>query len=187
MASPTLEAADLSQVYDILIIGGGNAALCAAMTAGRDGRKILILEAAPKEFRGGNSRHTRNLRYLHDAGNKYLTGPYREDEFWDDLWQVTEGSTDERLARLTIRESADVGEWMEARGCRFQPALKGTLNLSRTNAFFLGGGKALMNAYYHTAVKMGIKIAYDSEVLDLNILDGRFLSAGFQPKYITQR
>ena len=186
MVSPSLEAADLSQVYDILIIGGGNAALCAAMTAGRDGRKILILEVAPKEFRGGNSRHTRNLRYLHDAGNEYLTGPYREDEFWDDLWQVTEGSTDERLARLTIRESADVGEWMEARGCRFQPALKGTLNLSRTNAFFLGGGKALMNAYYHTAVKMGIKIAYDSEVIDLNILDGRFLSAEVMSNGYTQ-
>ncbi len=177
MVSPSLDTAELSQVFDILIIGGGNAALCAAMTAGRDGRKILILEAAPKEFRGGNSRHTRNLRYLHDAGNEYLTGPYREDEFWDDLWQVTEGNTDERLARLTIRESADVGEWMEARGCRFQPPLKGTLNLSRTNAFFLGGGKALMNAYYRTAIEMGIEIAYDSEVLDLNISDGRFLSA----------
>ena len=57
----------------------------------------------------------------------------------------------EPLARLAIRTSEECLPWMEAHGVRFQPSLSGTLSLSRTNAFFLGGGKALVNAYYRTA------------------------------------
>jgi len=148
---------DLSESFDVIVVGGGNAALCAAMTARHGNAKVLLLESAPKHFRGGNSRHTRNLRYLHDSGNDYLTGPYHEDEFWDDLLRVTGGKTNEQLARLTIRESANLGKWMEEHGCRFQPPLSGTLHLSRTNAFFLGGGKTLMNAYYATAYELGVE------------------------------
>ena len=173
--SPSVKSS--AKHFDILVIGGGNAALCAAMTARESGMNVLVLESAPKEFRGGNSRHTRNLRYLHEKGNIYLTGPYPEDEFWDDLMRVTKGKTNEELARFIISESNDIGAWMEKHGCRFQPAMRGTLHLARTNAFFLGGGKALMNAYYAFAEHLGIKIEYDSEVIDLEIQDGRFLSA----------
>jgi tricarballylate dehydrogenase len=66
---------------------------------------------------------------------------------------------------------------MVANGVRFQPSLGGTLHLSRTNAFFLGGGKALVNAYYRTAEQLGVEIAYDTEARDLDIRDGRFHSA----------
>ncbi len=162
---------------EVLIIGGGNAALCAAMTAREAGADVLLLECAPRQFRGGNSRHTRNLRYLHRSGNAFLTGPYLEEEFFNDLLRVTGGRTNEQLARLTIRESAEIGDWMQSHGCRFQPPLSGTLHLARTNAHFLGGGKALMNAYYATAEKMGVDIRYESEVSDLKIHDGRFVSA----------
>jgi tricarballylate dehydrogenase len=164
---------------DVLVVGGGNAALCAAMTAREAGAEVLLLESAPKEFRGGNSRHTRNLRYVHKSGNNYLTGPYLEDEYWNDLLLVTGGQTNEQLARFTIRESNNIGEWMEDHGCRFQPAMRGTLHLARTNAFFLGGGKALMNAYYVTADKLGVEIVYGAEVCDLSIRDGKFVSAEF--------
>jgi tricarballylate dehydrogenase len=172
---------------DVLVVGGGNAALCAAMTAREAGANVLLLESAPKEFRGGNSRHTRNLRYLHESGNDYLTGPYPEDEFWEDLLLVTEGRTNEQLARFTIRESNNMGAWMEQHGCRFQPAMRGTLHLARTNAFFLGGGKALMNAYYSTALKLGVEILYNAEVRDLTIHDGKFDSAFFVTQDTTQR
>jgi tricarballylate dehydrogenase len=187
MASASPPPIDLSQTFantfDVLIIGGGNAALCAAISAARANAnaKILVLESAPKAFRGGNSRHTRNLRYLHKHATDVLTGPYDEAEFWDDLLRVTGGKTNEGLARFTLRESTDLGVWMETQGCRFQAPLRGTLNLSRTNAFFLGGGKALLNAYYHTAHKLGVQVAYDTQVHDLSIQDGRFSSAIIHP------
>lgn len=177
MSNSKRPTADLSQAYDILVIGGGNAALCAAMTAREAGASVLLLEASPKDFRGGNSRHTRNLRYMHDQGNTFLTGPYQEDEFFEDLLRVTGGQTNEELARFTIRKSNNVGEWMQQHGCMFQPAMRGTLHLSRTNAFFLGGGRALMNAYYRTAESLGVVISYDTEVLDLMVEGGKFTAA----------
>ncbi len=170
---------DLSRTFDVLVIGGGNAALCAAMTAREAGADVLLLESAPREFRGGNSRHTRNLRYCHASANAFLTGPYLEDEFYNDLLLVTKGKTNEELARYTIRESTNIGYWMEQHGGRFQPAMRGTLHLARTNAFFLGGGKALMNAYYATAERLGVKILYEATAEELELEEGLFTAAAF--------
>ena len=170
-------AVDLSRIYDVLVIGGGNAALCAAMTAREAGASVLVLEAADVDFRGGNSRHTRNLRYMHEQGNDFLTGPYKEEEFFEDLLRVTKGKTNKDLARFTIRQSNNVGEWMQEHGCMFQPAMRGTLHLARTNAFFLGGGRALINAYYRTASELGVAISYETTVEDLIIEDGLFKEA----------
>ncbi|MCY4178775.1 MAG: FAD-dependent oxidoreductase, partial [Litoreibacter sp.] len=57
----------MSDNPDIVVIGGGNAALCAAITAAERGARVLILEGAPKAYRGGNSRHTRNFRCMHQG------------------------------------------------------------------------------------------------------------------------
>jgi tricarballylate dehydrogenase len=176
--------ANLTKVYDLLVIGGGNAALSAAITARLEGCSVLLLEAAPKMFRGGNSRHTRNARVMHEAPTSTLTESYLEDEYFDDLIRITGGNTDEKLARLTIRESAKIPTWMERCGARFQPSLTGTLNLSRTNAFYLGGGKALVNACYVTAASLGVDVLYDTEVQSVD-LDGdrvaqvKIVSKGF--------
>jgi tricarballylate dehydrogenase len=171
---------DLSRTYDVLVLGGGNAALCAALTARRAGASVLMVESAPVHFRGGNSRHTRNLRCMHDAPADVLTETYPEEEYWQDLLKVTGGLTNEKLARMVIRATADCRGWMMQHGVRFQPALGGTLHISRTNAFFLGGGKALVNAYYRAAEALGVHVAYDTEVVDLTIRDGRFESAVVQ-------
>lgn len=182
---------DQSARLDVLVIGGGNAALCAAICAAEEGARVLVLEGAPEHFRGGNSRHTRDIRYMHPGPTEYVTGPYLEDEFWDDLFRVTGGETDERLARITIRGSEDLGDWMPRRGVMFQRPLKGTLQLARTNAFFLGGGKAMMNAYYATAQKLGVRVCYDSDVRQLDVRDGRFHAASVvqdgQPQEVTAR
>ena len=161
----------------MLVIGGGNAALCAAISARRAGASVLVLEGAPKFYRGGNTRHTRNMRCAHDAATEILTGPYTEEEFWDDLLRVTGGQTDEELAKFMIAESKDILNWIVEQGVRWQPSLGGTLSLGRTNSFFLGGGRAMLNALYLTAEKLGVEIVYDAEVTDLEIEDGMFLSA----------
>ena len=162
---------------DLLVIGGGNAGLCAAIAAREAGLAVRIVEAAPVDFRGGNSRHTRNLRTMHERPMDVLTDAYPEEEYWQDLLKVTGGLTDERLARMTIRGTERHLPWMKARGVRFQAPLGGTLHLSRTNAFFLGGGKALVNAYYAHAARIGIAVTYDAEVVALEMHDGRFAAA----------
>ena len=102
-----IRAVDFSRHYDLLVVGGGNAALCAAITARARGVSVLIVESAPIHFRGGNSRHTRNMRTMHDGPLGVLTGAYPEAEYWEDLVKVTGGLTDETLARLTIRGTQD--------------------------------------------------------------------------------
>ncbi len=168
---------DSRESYDVIVAGGGNAALCAAITAAEGGARVLVCEAAPQGFRGGNSRHTRNLRTAHDAPTDVLTGSYPEEEYLDDLMRVTAGKTNETLARLAIAESKHVAAWMHGNGVRFQRSLGGTLSLSRTNPFFLGGGKALLNAYYRRAEALGIDVRYDTEVVGLEMEDGFFTAA----------
>jgi len=178
------------QSYDVLVIGGGNAALCAAISAGREGARVLVLECADAFWRGGNTRHTRNMRCAHDSATEILTGPYTEEEFFDDLLRVTGGQTDEDLARHMIHESKEMLTWIEDQGVRWQPSLGGTLSLGRTNSFFLGGGRAMLNALYRTAERLGVEIRYLAEVTDLAIEDGMFLSAtigGERPVRVTAR
>jgi tricarballylate dehydrogenase len=177
----------LPKRYDVLVVGGGNAALCAAISARRSGASVLVLEAAPQFYRGGNTRHTRNMRCAHDQATEILTGPYTEDEFWEDLKRVTLGRTDEELARFMIAESKEILTWIFDQGVRFQPSLGGTLSLGRTNSFFLGGGRAMLNALYLTADRLGVDVRYDAEVTELEIEDGMFLSASVKEATGTRR
>ena len=156
---------------DVAVIGGGNAGLCAALTARQAGASVLVLECAPRVYRGGNSRHTRNLRCAHESPDSVLEGSYTEEQFFEDLLRVTGGATDEGLARLLIQHSLNCPGWMSRFGVRFQSSLRGTLHLDRTNAFFLGGGKALMNSYYAAAERRGVRVMYDAEVVFLEPAD----------------
>jgi tricarballylate dehydrogenase len=164
-------------MIDVLVVGGGNAALCAALMACEAGASVMLLEAAPREWRGGNSQHTRNLRCMHEAPQDVLQEAYPEEEFWQDLLKVTGGATDEKLARMVIRASSTCRPWMAKHGVRFQPSLSGTLHLSRTNAFFMGGGKALVNAFYRSAQALGVQIRYDAPVDAIEMDRVRFAAA----------
>ncbi len=169
-------------MVDVVVVGGGNAALAAAICARRAGADVLLLERAPERMRGGNTRHTRDIRFAHDAPLPAAPGAYPVDEFFDDLLRVTGGETNRALAELTLRESATLPAWMEQQGVLWQAALKGTLHLSRTNLFFLGGGKQLVNMYYDTAIRLGVRVRYDASVIALSAnercVDGVVLEGG---------
>jgi tricarballylate dehydrogenase len=151
--------------YDVVVAGGGNAALCAAIEARRRGATVLLLERTAREWRGGNSKYTRNVRCAGDA--------YSEDEFLADLVEVTGRELDPELARLTIERSRELPAWLGAQGVRWQPALRGTLQLARTNHFFLGGGKALVNVEHEAARRLGVEVRYGSTVVELRLAGGR--------------
>src|SRR5207245_317198 len=104
----------------------------------------------------------------------YFSGPYPEEELLQDLIGVSGSPANPDLAKLCIRESRKLPEWMSAHGVNWQQPLAGTLHLGRTNRWFLGGGKALLNTYYRTACRMGIEIRYNAVVEDLILENERF-------------
>lgn len=166
-----------SRIYDVLIVGGGNAGLSAAIVARQAGASVLLLEQAPREFRGGNSRHARNMRVAHNAPNVYVRETYLADEYWEELASATQGNTDENLARVMINESTHITSWMEQCGVRFQKWDSGAPRPSRRTVYLLGGGKALLNSFYLKAEQLGAHILYDAEVLSLEFGDGFACSA----------
>ncbi|TQF33747.1 FAD-dependent tricarballylate dehydrogenase TcuA [Bradyrhizobium sp. UNPA324] len=160
-----------SRTYDVVVVGGGNAGLCAAISARQAGASVLLLEQAPRALRGGSTRHARNLRVKCDPPSVLPDQAYCGDEYWADLAQATAGHTDENLARLMIEGSAHIVRWMEQCGIQFEKSRIGN-RPSRKTAFLLGGGKALLNAYYRKAERIGVDIAYDTEVLSVPLDNG---------------
>jgi len=160
--------------FDVIVVGGGNAALSAALAARHVVPRVLVLERAPEHMRGGNSRHTRNVRCAHASADQFFSAAYSEEELFEDLVSVTGGPANVGLAKFAIRQSSMLPKWMSEHGANWQQPLAGTLSLGRTNRFFLGGGKALLNAYYRTAHTMGISVRYDAFVEDLIIDNDRF-------------
>src|SRR5216683_3039175 len=168
-----MSEAAASQAVDVLVVGGGSAALCAAIAARRSGASVRLVEQAPASLRGGNTRHARNFRLMHDRPAWYVPDVYGEDTFFKDLLRVTHGATDERLARVLIRGSATIAAWLGDNGVRLQDPASGAMPYSRRTAFFLGGGKAMINALYATALRLGVAVGYDSEVVSLGFDDNR--------------
>jgi tricarballylate dehydrogenase len=163
--------------WDVIVVGGGNAAICAAMGARENTERVLLLEAAPQYMRGGNTRHTRNIRCAHAKADQFFSGPYPSEEFMADLVAVTGGPANMDLARFTIEQTNQLPQWMTDHGAHWQQPLAGTLHLGRTNRWFLGGGKMLLNSYYRTAERLGVKFRYDAMVEDLIIENDRFEGA----------
>ena len=169
--------------FDVIVVGGGNAGLSAALAARRIASRVLLLERGPEHMRGGNSRHTRNIRCAHASADGFFSGSYSEEEFLEDLIGVTGSPDNLDLAKFAICQSSKLPAWMSAHGAAWQQPLAGTLSLGRTNRWFLGGGKALLNAYYRTAQKMGISVRYNAFVEDLVDRERSLRSSGAEIKW----
>jgi tricarballylate dehydrogenase len=154
----------LDEAADVAVVGGGNAGICAAIAAREAGATVTVLERAPRYMRGGNSRHTRDIRHIHSGSDQYVMDSYSAAELLDDLRRVTHGGGNPVLSELTARESESLPAWMGQRGVRWQHALRGTLHLSRTNRFMLGGGRAMLNSLYRTAEALGVSFRYETAV-----------------------
>lgn len=142
--------------------------MCAALAAHERGARTMLVECGDRNARGGNSKYTRNLRCASDL--------YPEDELMNDLVSVTGKEIDLDLAAFTIRRSREAPAWMESYGVRWQPAFRGTIALDRTNRFFLGGGKALLNVYYRALEQRAIPVLYETRVTAIEpTADGAFL------------
>ena len=153
----------MTTTWDVLVIGGGVAGLSAVIAARRLGGSARLVESAPLALRGGNARHARNFRIAHAEPEFFAPGAYPEDEFLSELVRTTGGGTDAELARSLIADTTDVVDWLAGNGVRLQNPATSAIPFSRRTAFLLGGGKAMINALYQTAEKIGVVIGYDSK------------------------
>jgi tricarballylate dehydrogenase len=160
-------------VIDVLVVGGGSAALAAAISARRKGASVRLIEQAPFALRGGNTRHARNFRLAHDGPSRFVRGGYDEPQFFRDLVHVSRGPINVPLARCLIRSSAGLADWLVDNGVRLQDPATSKMPYTRRTAFPLGGGKAMINALYATAAQLGVTIDYDSELVGLALGEDR--------------
>jgi len=176
---------------EVVVVGGGNAALCAALAAAEHGASVLVLERAPENEAGGNSRFTAGaFRSVYDGVDDLralmpdLTdeevansdfGAYRQEKFFDDMGRVTEYRTDPDLCEVLIKRSKDTLLWMRDKGVRFAPIwgrqayriggrfkFWGGLTIEAS-----GGGPGLVDALTRIARKDGVVIAYGARALSL--------------------
>ena len=164
----------MSENYDVIVVGGGNAAMCAALAARGAGGRVLVLERSTEHMRGGNTRHTRNIRCSHAEADQFFSGPYSEEEHLQGL-----DRRDGRSGKYGSRQNGDPRIEQAARmDERARSALAATARGHAASgpdeSLVSGGGKALLNTYYLTAKRMGIDVRYNAFVDDLLIENGRF-------------
>jgi tricarballylate dehydrogenase len=181
----------MSLQADVVIVGAGNAAMCAALSAREHGASAIVLERAPIEERGGNTAYTAGaMRVAYRGVEDLLTimpdlsaeerartdfGTYDEAQFFDDMARVTEYRTDPDLAELLVARSLDTMGWMRGQGIRFQP-IYGRQAFEVAGRFRFwggltveawGGGRELVDAEFRIAEKRGARIFYDARAVEL--------------------
>ena len=196
MAYETVPATSKSEAHscDVLVVGAGNAALCAALAARDKGARVTVLEAAPEEEAGGNSRFAGGvMRFQYDSVHdlqKVCEIPEAEirdvdwdsnttDEFYDDMYRVTSMRTDPRLCELLVTRSLEGMIWLRSQGVLFSPNYRHqSVVINGKRKFFgrfplwvSGGGAGLVQYLTKTALKKGVEIFYATRAVSL-IYDG---------------
>jgi tricarballylate dehydrogenase len=181
--------------HDVIVVGAGNAAFCAALAAQEAGAKVLMLEAAPEEESGGNSRFTAgSIRVVYNGVDDIKTlvpdltqaevdttdfGTYTADQFFDDMARVTQHRADPDLVEILVTRSFDTLNWMRQKGVRFIPIYgRQAFKIEGRFKFWggltveaVGGGPGLVNMLTDSARKRGIEIRYCTRAVDL-LFDG---------------
>ncbi len=181
----------LPKASDVVVVGGGNAAFCAALAAAESGASVLVLERAPEAESGGNSRFTAGaFRCVYDGVEDLkalmpdLTaeeisntdfGTYTQDKFFDDMGRVTEYRTDPELCELLVTRSKDTMRWMRSKGIRFAPIYgRQAFKIDGRFKFWggltveaWGGGPGLVDGLTAAAKKTGISVAYEARAASL--------------------
>lgn len=184
-------------VFDVIVVGGGNAALCAAVSAAEQGARVLVLERAPRDARGGNSAFTEaafRVVYEGDEDMKRLVpdltqedfdkndfGAYSRDRYFDDLIEMSNFRADADLVSTLVDNSLDTALWMRTHGVRWIPIHgRQSFLVDGKQRFWggltvqvSGGGAGLMETLFARAEKLGAKVRYDHKVTDLLWQDGR--------------
>lgn len=177
--------------YDIIVVGGGNAALCAALTAANAGAKVVVLERSPMEDRGGNTAYTDGLMRTVYNGEEDIKafcvdltdqecenadfGTYLEEDFFDDMARITQYRTDPELADLLVSNSRETILWMGQQGIKFFPQFgRQAFRVDGKFKFWGGatiatnaGGPGLVEGLYKAADKAGIEVRYEAWVRGL--------------------
>ncbi|TMH80424.1 MAG: FAD-binding dehydrogenase [Betaproteobacteria bacterium] len=178
------------QTWDVIVVGGGNAALCAALSAKETAKRVLVLERAPQEESGGNSRFTAGLLRIVYNGADDLGqlielsreeiertdfGTYTSDQFLDDMARVTEYRCDPDLTEILVKESFPTALWMRRQGVRFTAAWgRQAFKIEGRFKFWggltleaIGGGPGLVDSLTQIAKKSGIEIWYQARATSL--------------------
>ncbi|HTP63681.1 MAG TPA: FAD-dependent tricarballylate dehydrogenase TcuA [Burkholderiales bacterium] len=177
--------------WDVIVVGAGNAAFCAALSAAESGKKVLVLERAPEGDSGGNSRFTAGLMRVAYSGVEDLKkaipdlspeeiarsdfGTYTEEQFLDDMGRVTEYRCDPDLTEILVKNSLSTVEWMRKKGVRFTAAWgRQAFNIGGRFKFWggltveaVGGGPGLVESLTAIARKNGIEIWYEARAREL--------------------
>ena len=177
--------------YDVIVVGAGNAAMCAALAAREHGVSVAVLECAPEGEHGGNSTFTAGaMRVAYNGVDDLVElmpdlteaerantdfGTYTEDQFFDDIARVTQNRSDPDMAELLVRRSHPTMRWMRGKGVRFAP-IYGRQAFKVDGRFKFwggltveawGGGPGLVEALHKAAVRDGIDVMYDTRALSL--------------------